>query len=312
MCAKPVKNEPKKDVGTTGHVWDGIEELNNPLPRWWVWVFYLCILYAIGYTIAYPAWPLLTGATPGVLGTSTRADVAAEIKQFDDANAPTKAALVAADLPAIGDDAALNDYALKAGKAVFNTNCVQCHGREGGGNKAGGYPTLSDNDWLWGGDIATIHATITHGVRNTVDPEARNVGVYMPAWSETATGPLAEAASAQFTTEEIGQVVNYVLKISGQTADEAKATAGTVLYTENCAACHGEDGKGNRDLGSPNLTDAIWLYGGDAATLTATLVNGRAGVMPAWGYNDTGIAARMTEDEIRAVALYVHSLGGGE
>jgi cytochrome c oxidase cbb3-type subunit 3 len=310
MCAKPVKNDPKKDVGTSGHSWDGIEELNTPLPRWWLWTFYLTILFALGYVIAYPAWPMLTRATPGLLGASTRADVAAEIKRFDDANAPIKAQLVAADMTAIGSDEALQSYAMKAGKAVFNTNCVQCHGREGGGNKAGGYPTLSDNDWLWGGDVETIYTTVSHGVRNTVDPEARNVGIYMPAWAETATGPLAEAATAQFTTEQIGQVVNYVLKISGQTADEAKATAGTVLYTENCAACHGEDGKGNPDLGSPNLTDAIWLYGGDEATLTATLVGGRAGVMPPWGYSEGGVVARLSEDELRAVTIYVSALGG--
>lgn len=312
MCAKPVKPDPRTEVGTTGHVWDGIEELNTPLPRWWVWVFYLTILYSIGYMIAYPAWPMLTRATPGLLGASTRADVAAEIKRFDDANAPTKAALVAADLPTIGTDEALNAYALKSGKAVFNTNCVQCHGREGGGNKAGGYPTLSDNDWLWGGDVNTVHATITHGVRNSTDPDARNVGVFMPAWSEAATGPMADAASARFTAQELGQVVHHVLKISGQAADAAKATAGTQLFIDNCASCHGEDGKGNRDLGSPDLTDAIWLYGGDEATLTATMANGRGGVMPAWGYSAPGMLARLSEDQIRAVAVYVHSLGGGE
>ena len=310
MCAKPVKTDPKKDVGTSGHSWDGIEELNTPLPRWWLYTFYLTIIFSIGYVIAYPAWPMLTRATPGLLGASTRADVAAEIKRFDEANAPIKAALVAADLTTVRADEALNSYAMKAGKAVFNTNCVQCHGREGGGNKAGGYPTLSDNDWLWGGDVTAIYTTVSHGVRNTVDPEARNVGIYMPAWSETASGPLAEAASAQFTTEEIGQVVNHVLKISGQAADEGKATAGAALFTENCVACHGEDGKGNTDLGSPNLTDAIWLYGGDEATLTATLTAGRAGVMPAWGYSDAGVVARLSEDELRAVTIYVNALGG--
>lgn len=310
--AKPIKEDPKAKVGTTGHSWDGIEELNNPLPRWWVWVFYLTIIWGIGYTVVYPAWPLISGATPGIWHKSTRADVQAEIDRFDAANADIKAKLVAADLTAIEKDDALKSYAMQAGKAIFNTDCVQCHMREGQGNKSKGYPTLSDNDWLYGGSIDAIHTTITHGVRNTTDPDARNVGIYMPAWSETATGPMADSAPAKLTGEQIGQVVNYVLKISGQTADEAKATAGAQLFTDNCAACHGEDGKGNRDMGAPNLTDAIWLYGGDEATLTATLANGRGGVMPAWGYKADGVQPRLTEDQIRAVAVYVHALGGGE
>jgi cytochrome c oxidase cbb3-type subunit 3 len=311
MCAKAVKNDPK-DVGTTGHSWDGIEELNNPLPRWWLYTFYLCILFALGYGIAYPAWPLINGATPGLLHASTRADVAAEIKAFDDANAPIKAKLVAADLTAIEQDPELKAYAQAAGASIFRTNCAQCHGAGAAGVTGKGYPNLLDNDWLYGGAIDAIHTTITHGVRNTVDPDARNVGIYMPAWSEHATGPLADVAPAKLTDEQVGQVVNYVLKMSGQTADEAKATAGAAIFTENCIACHGEDGKGNRDMGAPNLTDAIWLYGGDEATLTTTLNAGRGGVMPSWGFAAPGSTARLTEDQIRAVAVYVHGLGGGE
>ena len=311
MCAKPVKTEPK-DVGTTGHIWDGIQELNNPLPRWWVWIFYATIIFSVGYTVAYPAWPLITGATPGLLGSSTRADVAAEIKQFDDANAPIKAKLVAADLLAISTDPELQKYAMQAGAAIFRNNCIQCHGAGAAGIEGKGYPNLLDNDWLYGGTVDAIHATVTHGVRNTVDPDALNVGVYMPAWSEKATGPLADMATAKLTDEQVSQVVHYMLKMSGQTADEAKAAAGTALFAENCSACHGEDGKGNRDLGSPNLTDAIWLYCGDEATLTHTLNVGLGGVMPSWGYSAPGTQARLTEDQVRAVSIYVHALGGGE
>ena len=312
MCAKAVKSQTKQ-VATTGHVWDGIEELNNPMPRWWVWIFYLTILFAIGYAIAYPAWPMLTRATPGLLHASTRADVQAEIDRFDAANAPMKVKLVATDLAKVGQDDALNSFALKAGKAIFNINCVQCHGREGGGSKARGYPTLSDNEWLFGGDLEAIHTTITHGIRNTTDPDARNFGIFMPAWSDKAApGPMADAASAKLTTEQIGDVVNFVLKLSGQAADDAKAAAGVQLFADSCAACHGEDGKGNRDLGTPGLTDAIWLYGGDEATLTATIAAGRGGVMPSWGFAPDGSTVRLSEDQIRAVALYVHSLGGGE
>lgn len=312
MCAKPIKDDTKDKVCTTGHSWDGIEELNNPLPRWWLWTFYLTILFAIGYTIAYPAWPLIKGATPGVLGASTRADVEKDIQRFDEMNAPIKANLVAADLTAIEGDDTLKSYALAAGKSLFATNCAQCHGAGAAGVQGLGYPNLLDNDWLYGGAIDAIHATITHGVRNTLDPDARNVGIYMPAWSEKATGALADMATAKLTTEQIGQVVNYVLNISGQDADAGKASAGAAIFAENCVACHGEGGLGNRDLGAPNLTDAIWLYGGDEATLTTTMMVGRGGVMPSWGYAAPGSPARLTEADIRAVAVYVHSLGGGE
>lgn len=305
MCAKKVTAQTK-DVGTTGHQWDGIEELNNPLPRWWVWIFYLTVIWGLGYTVFYPAWPLVSRATQGIYGSSERAAVDADIKAWDDKNGEIKAKLVAADVNAIPGDAALKDYAVNAGKAVFNTYCVQCHMREGQGNKAKGYPTLSDNDWLYGGTMDAIVTTVAHGVRNATDPEARNVGLYMPAWSESAVaGPMKDAATAALTPEQVGDVVNYVLKISGQTADEAKATAGQQLFTDNCVACHGEDAKGNRDMGAPNLTDAIWLYGGDEASLTATIANGRGGVMPAWG-------SRLSEADIRSVATYVHALGGGE
>ena len=310
--AKPIKEDLKDKVGTTGHSWDGIEELNNPLPRWWVWVFYLTIVWAIGYAIAYPAWPLIKGATPGLLGASTRADVEAEIKAFDDLNAPIKAKLVAADLTAIEGDESLKAYAIQDGKSIFATNCAPCHGAGAAGVQGKGYPNLLDNDWLYGGTIDAIHTTITHGVRNTNDPDARNVGIYMPAWGDKATGTLADVATAKLTDEQVGQTVAYVLKISGQTADEAKATAGAQLFADNCAACHGADGKGNRDMGAPNLTDAIWLYGGDEATLTETIKAGRGGVMPTWGYAPEGSTPRLSEDEIRAVAVYVHSLGGGE
>lgn len=293
MCAKKVTKAPN-EVGTTGHVWDGIEELNNPLPRWWVWVFYITIIWALAYSVLYPAWPMLTQATPGVLGAdNNRAAVEKDIKAVDDANAPMKAKLVAADLATIPKDEALSQYAFQAGKATFNTFCVQCHGREGGGNKGKGYPTLSDNDWLWGGDMEAIHTTVTHGIRNTTDPDAR-----LSEMPKFGTDEL-------LTKDQIGQVVEYVLQLSGQDHDAGLATAGQQIFADNCAACHGDDAKGNRDLGAPNLTDAIWLYGGDRETILTTVTKARFGVMPAWG-------GKLTEDQIRAVATYVHTLGGGE
>ena len=300
MCAKPVKPDPKATVGTTGHVWDGIEELNTPLPRWWVWLFYLTIIFAIGYGIAYPAWPLLTRATPGLLGVSTRADVAAEIKRFDAANAAVKARLVAGDLAMIDQDAALKQYAVSAGAAVFRTNCATCHGSGAAGVKGKGYPNLLDNDWLWGGSLAAIHTTVTHGIRNTTDPDARLSE--MPRFG----------TDGLLTRDQIGQVVEFVLQIAGQDHDAALAVGGRQVFADNCAACHGDDGRGNRDLGAPNLADAIWLYGDDRATITTTVSQARNGVMPAWGYAPQGGAPRLTEDQIRAVAVYVHALGGGE
>ncbi len=292
MCAKRVKPVPRQ-IETTGHVWDGIEELNNPLPRWWVWVLYLTIIWGVAYTIAYPAWPLISGATQGIIGPTMRQDVADEIARFDDANAPVKAALVQADLPAIPKDEALKAFAIPAGASVFKNNCATCHGSGAAGVQGKGYPNLLDNDWLWGGDMASIHQTVSHGIRNTTDPDAR--------YSEMPKFGVDELLD----DTQIAQVVEHVLKISGQEHDAALAAEGATVFAENCAACHGDTGVGDRAQGAPNLTDAIWLYGGARDTLIKTVYNARFGVMPPW-------AGRLSEDEIRAVATYVHSLGGGE
>lgn len=290
--AKPIKKE-QRQVETTGHSWDGIEEYNNPLPRWWVWVFYATIVWGIGYTIAYPAWPLITQATPGLLGASTRADVAVEIAAVDAANAPIKEKLVAADLTAIGADPDLANYAERAGAAVFKTNCAQCHGSGAAGVEGKGYPNLLDDDWLWGGTMEDIHLTITHGIRNTTDPDARYS--QMPAFG--VDGILDET--------QIAQVAEHVLAISGQEHDAGLAAEGATIYADNCAACHMEDGSGDRTQGAPRLTDAIWLYGGSREKIIETVTKARFGVMPNWN-------ERLTEDEIRAVAFYVHGRGGGE
>ena len=289
MSKKPVTR--KVDPDTTGHSWDGIEEFNNPLPRWWLWTFYVTIIWSIGYMIAYPAWPLITGATPGVLGASTRADVAAEITRYEEANAPVEAKLVATDLNAIASDPELVNYTMNAGGAVFRTWCAQCHGSGAAGNV--GYPNLLDNDWLWGGTIEDIHTTISHGIRNTTDADARYSE--MPKFG---ADELLEPA-------QIDQVVQYVLQISGQDHDAALATEGATVFADNCASCHAEDGTGDRMQGAPNLTDAIWLYGGNQAALTETVTNARFGVMPSW-------QDRLSEADIRAVAAWVHSRGGGE
>jgi len=292
MSAKKVTRKPG-DVETTGHEWDGIEELNNPLPRWWLWTFYATIVWALIYTIFFPAWPLITGATPGVLGFSTRANVATEIARVEKANAPMRDRLVAADLTAIKDDPELLQFATSAGAAVFRTNCSQCHGSGAAGVQATGYPNLLDDDWLWGGAMEDIHTTITHGIRNTTSDEARYS--MMPAFGVDG---LLEPA-------QIDAVVQHVLAISGQEHDATLAAEGATVFAENCAACHTEAGTGDRTQGAPNLTDAIWLYGGTVDDLTYTINNARFGVMPNWNQ-------RLSEADIRSVALYVHGLGGGE
>ncbi|MHC0052397.1 cytochrome-c oxidase, cbb3-type subunit III [Actibacterium sp. D379-3] len=284
-------NKKPGEVETTGHSWDGIEEFNNPLPRWWLWTFYACIVYALLYTIAYPAWPLLKAATPGILGYSTRANVAEEIQHFDAINAPTEAKLVNAELTEIAADPELMNYSVNAGAAVFQTWCAQCHGSGAAGVQASGYPNLLDDDWLWGGTIEDIHLTITHGIRNEQDEDARYSE--MPKFGEI------------LEPEQIPQVVNYVRKLSGQDFDAALVTEGETVFLDNCAACHMDDGTGDRFQGAPDLTDAIWLYGGDVDALTETVTNARFGVMPTW-------QARLSESDIRAVATYVHQLGGGE
>jgi cytochrome c oxidase cbb3-type subunit 3 len=281
--------QDKYDVETTGHEWDGIEELNTPLPRWWLWTFYATCIWGLAYTIAYPAWPLISEATPGLLGYSSRAEVAEDIQEVKDANAALDEKIASVELAAIGEDDELRNYAANGGAAVFRTWCAQCHGSGAAGAK--GYPNLLDNAWLWGGTLEDIHYTIAHGIRSEQDPDTR--WSEMPAFGEI----LAE--------EEIGQVVHYVRQISGQEHDATLASAGETVYLDNCAACHMEDGSGDRFQGAPNLTDAIWLYGGDIDALTETVVNARFGVMPPWN-------ERLTEAQIAQVAFYVHQLGGGE
>jgi len=288
MSKKPVKTD---EIETTGHSWDGIEELNTPLPRWWLWTFYATIIWGIGYTIAYPAWPLVERATGGLLGYSTRAEVSEEIARFDAANEGIREQLVAAELTEIGDDPELASFSQNAGAAVFRTWCAQCHGSGAAG--AVGYPNLLDDEWLWGGDIEAIHTTIAHGIRNEEDPDAR--------WSEMP----AFGRDELLEPEQIDQVVNYVMSLSGEPRDPGAAEVGATVFADNCAACHMDDGTGDRMQGAPNLTDAIWLYGGDYETLKETVHNSRFGVMPAWN-------ERLSEAEVRAVAAYVHGLGGGE
>lgn len=276
---------------TTGHEWDGIKELNTPLPRWWLLTFYATILWAFGYWIVYPAWPLVSSYTTGVLHYSSRADVAVELANLEKIRGEKMAALGSASLSDIEKDPALLALARGRGKTVFGDNCAPCHGS--GATGAKGYPNLNDDDWLWGGTLDQIMQTIQYGIRSG-----------HPKTHESAM--LAFGKEEVLKPDQIVTVANYVRSLSGlPTAPGYDAAAGKKIFADNCASCHGEAGKGNQDLGAPDLTDKIWLYGSDEATIVETITNGRAGVMPAW-------VDRLDSSTIKAMAVYVHSLGGGK
>ena len=293
MAAPKKTNQTKQDAPTTGHSWDGIEEFDNPMPRWWIWTFYLTIIWGVIYTILYPAWPLLSSATAGVLGFSTRGQVEAEIAQVEAANQVWYDRLLATDMTALEGDGELHRFAVNAGAAVFRAQCSQCHGAGGAGVQAGGFPNLLDDEWLWGGTSDDIVQTVTYGIRNDVYPDAR--------WSEMPAFGRDEILSS----DEIDQVVQHVLAISGQAHDATLAAAGAEVFDINCSSCHGVDGEGDPIVGAPALNNAVWLYGGDADTIRESVYNARFGIMP--GFTD-----RLSEAQIRAVAAYVHQLGGGQ
>lgn len=276
-------------VSTTGHEWDGIRELNNPLPRWWVVTFYVTIVWAIGYTIAYPAWPLLHSATKGVLGYSSRNEVKNELTAAEAAKGKYVAAVESKSVSEIAADDTLREFAVAAGGAAFKVNCVQCHGSGAQGSK--GFPNLNDDDWLWGGKAEQIQQTITHGIRFASDPDTRLSE--MPAFGDI------------ITADQIAQVSAYVASLSGKVQDASLIAPGAKVFAENCVSCHGDNAKGNKELGAPDLTDAIWLYGSGETAISAQVRTPKQGVMPAWG-------ARLGETKVKELAVYVHSLGGGE
>lgn len=278
-------------VETTGHVWDGdIRELNKPLPRWWLHTFYACILWAFVYWLVYPAWPTLSGYTKGYLGYSQRNEVSKEVAAGKAAQTKFRDAIAATALSDIKKTPELLGYARAGGAAIFGDNCAACHGR--GAQGAVGYPNLNDDDWLWGGDLESIHTTIAYGIRSG---NAKAHDMAMPRFG--IDGILQPA--------QISDVANYVRSLSKLEVDAAAAGRGAAIFAEQCATCHGPDGKGNQEFGAPNLTDPIWLYGDSQAAVAQTIRTGRGGIMPAW----TG---RLDPVSIKMLALYVHSLGGGK
>jgi len=277
-------------VETTGHEWDGIKELNKPLPRWWVWTFYATIVWSIGYWIAYPAFPTLTGYTKGMFGYSQRDTVAADVKAARGAQAALRDQLAAASLDQITKEPDLLRFAMAGGAAAFQANCAPCHGR--GAQGFVGYPNLNDDDWIWGGTIEDIHKTISNGVRS--DHKDARIG-QMPRFG----------LDKLLDDQQISDSADYVLSLSGKPADPAAVARGQKVFADQCASCHGVDGKGKQDQGAPNLTDNIWLYGGSRPAIIESIRTGRGGMMPAWG-------DRLDPITIKSLAVYVHSLGGGK
>lgn len=273
---------------TTGHEWDGVKELNTPLPKWWVYTFYFCIAISIVYFVLFPSIPLGTTYTKGVLATSTRAELEASLKEAALKQKPYLDKINAKSLAEVKADKDLAEFAVAGGKAIFGENCAPCHGSAGSG-RPGGFPTLADDDWIWGGDLDAIVQTIKFGIRSG-HADARDA--QMPKFGD-----------GLLTPAQIGDVADYVISLSNPAA--AKSAKGAEIFAEQCAACHGPDGKGMLEVGAPNLTDKIWLYGGDKIAIVKQISNPQMGVMPVW-------AGRLSPEAIKMAAIYVHSLGGGK
>jgi len=277
---------------TTGHEWDGIKELNTPLPRWWVWVFYATIVWSIGYWAVYPAWPTIQGYTAGLWGYSSRADVANDLAALQKVRGEKAVTLAKTALADIEKDPALLAFARAQGKAAFGDNCAPCHGVGATGSK--GFPNLNDDDWLWGGSLDAIAQTIEVGVRSG-HPDARGDNP-MPPFGKDGT----------LKRDQIVQVANFVRSLAGlQARQGVDMAAGKKVFADSCAVCHGEQAKGNPELGAPDLTDKVWLYGSDEATIVERVTNGGGGVMPSW-------VGRLDPVTIKSLAVYVHTLGGGK
>jgi cytochrome c oxidase cbb3-type subunit 3 len=283
--------DPVTGVATTGHEWDGVRELNMPLPRWWLWIFYATIVWSIGYWIVYPSWPLVTAYTNGVLNWNSRQSIMDDMAALKAQRAALVDRIAATPLEGILADQQLLGFARAQGRAAFADNCAPCHGAGGGGAK--GYPNLVDDDWLWGGKLDDLAFTIRHGIRSADDKT--RVG-NMPAFGRDKI----------LERPDILAVADHVRSLSGlAVARDADPARGNKVFAENCAACHGETGKGNREIGAPDLTDPIWLFGSERDAIIEGIVNGRGSVMPAWG-------PRIDDTTIKSLAVYVHTLGGGQ
>lgn len=291
---------PEKDAvsgqSTTGHEWDGIKELNTPLPKWWVYVFYVTIIWSIGYWVVYPAWPTASAYTAGLFGYSSRAELEESLAEAKAMHADKIQAVATRDVTEIAATPDLANYARAGGAVLFKENCVPCH--QAGGAGEYGYPTLADDEWLWGGDLEALQTTITHGIRSDLSEETRLSE--MPRFGDF------------LSAEEITAVATYVKSMAEGNPQEGE---GQQIYVEQCAACHSSDGMnpvsdGNSMLGAPALANEIWLYSKpgnpmSVEEIAAQVRDPKHSVMPAWG-------GRLSEADIKMLTVYVHSLGGGE
>lgn len=285
-----VHTDELSGTDTTGHEWDGIRELNTPMPRWWLYIFYATIVISIIYAILYPAIPLLNSHTKGVLGHSDRAAVADSMAELNTERAEYATALRGASLETIQANPELFSFAMAAGKSAFGDNCATCHGSGAQGFK--GYPNLNDDIWLWGGTFEDIEHTLNVGIRSTHEDTRYSL---MQAYGRDGL----------LTRDEIRDLTQYVLSLSGADHDPDAALRAMENYTGICATCHGDQGLGDPLQGAPSLADEEWLYGGTVADIQATLIYGRQGVMPHW-------SERLAPETVTALAVYVHALGGGE
>ncbi|MDA0261461.1 MAG: cytochrome-c oxidase, cbb3-type subunit III [Proteobacteria bacterium] len=285
--------EPERDEVTgkltTGHVWDGIKELNTPMPTGVAWIYRLAVLWAFVMWILMPAWPYVTDYTRGVLGYHQRVSVTNQVSAAKQERSEWESKLANFSYSDIKADADLQKLAIAAGSATFANNCGVCHGFDAKGQAK--FPNLTDTNWLWGGSIEAIEQTIRFGINASHD-DTRTGG--MPALGKD--GALEHA--------QLKDVVEYVRSLSGLEHDADSAARGAPVFVDTCESCHGEKGTGSFETGAPNLTDQVWLFGSDRATLWQTVFYGRTGVMPNW-------EERLDPPTIKALAIYVHGLGGG-
>lgn len=292
---------PERDAisgqSTTGHEWDGIRELNTPLPKWWVYVFYVCIIWSVGYWVVYPSWPTQNGVLRGAWDWNARSALQVELDQAQAAHQSEINAIRAASVQEIAANKDLMNYAMRGGEVLFKENCVPCH--QSGGAGALSFPTLADDEWIWGGDLDSIQTTLMYGIRSDLSDQTRLSE--MPKFGDF------------LSDEEITAVSGYV---KGMSQGNVQAGAGQEVYVANCAACHSSDGMspvsdGNPMMGAPALGNNVWLYAGPGGEMTQAMIesqvrNPKHSVMPAWG-------GRLDpETDIKMLAVYVHALGGGQ
>jgi cytochrome c oxidase cbb3-type subunit 3 len=286
------ERDPVTGRHTTGHEWNGIEELETPVPR--VVLFFLAAttLFAIGYWILMPAWPLGVSYTKGLLGFDQREVVTRQVRDAASARAAWTDRIERASFEEIAADETLMRHVRETGRTLFADNCAVCHGVKGTGGP--GFPNLAAGAWLWGGDPATIAETIRIGINSTNE-------------STRVSQMMAFGRDGVLTGQQVLSVGAYVRSLSGQKLSEAergRLDAGKEVFTANCVVCHGDNGKGKRDVGAPDLTDSHWIYGADAQSVHTTIYGGRQGYMPHW-------QDRLSPVEIKMLTLYVLALDGG-